>query len=526
MDQYCLYLRKSRSDLAAEARGEGESLARHEGILMRLAKSRGYTIGAVYKEIVSGDTIAARPVVQHLLREVEQGKWRGVLVVEVERLARGETIDQGVVAQTFKYSNTLIITPLKIYDPNNEFDEEYFEFGLFMSRREYKTINRRLQQGRAAASMEGKYVGSRCPFGYRRVLLQSVKGITLEIVPEEAQIVKMIFDFYLHGTVNDQGKPVACGYAHITRLLNASNLPAARSKRWSPATIAGMLRNPIYTGKIRWNHRPQVKAMSDGEIVTSRPRNPECLLMPGLHEPIISDEQFAAVATKIQRRGHAPAPKHLPIKNPLARLVKCGVCGRNMDRRPYQSGRQPSLICRYSDCPNVSADLCLVERRVLDGLALWLKNYRLEWDALGSTPADEQLALLKASADRLQEALQTQERQMSRLYDLLEQGVYTTDIFVERSAALAAQRSAAQQELAQLDGQAAALRQAHTRMRVLVPKIEHLLQVYDNITDPQIRNDMLSEIIEKAVYLKTNKRGRFDEGAAEDFEITLYPRLD
>ena len=45
----------------------------------------------------------------------------------------------------------MIITPIKIYDPNDEYDEEYFEFGLFMSRREYKTIKRRMQRGRVAA---------------------------------------------------------------------------------------------------------------------------------------------------------------------------------------------------------------------------------------------------------------------------------------------------------------------------------------------------------------------------------------
>ena len=84
---------------------------------------------------------------QELLTDVENGLWAGVLVIEVERLARGNTLDQGIVSNTFKYSNTKIITPTKIYDPNNEFDEEYFEFGLFMSRREYNTIKRRLHRG-------------------------------------------------------------------------------------------------------------------------------------------------------------------------------------------------------------------------------------------------------------------------------------------------------------------------------------------------------------------------------------------
>ncbi|MEG1501627.1 MAG: recombinase family protein, partial [Clostridiales bacterium] len=158
---YCLYLRKSRRDAEAEAHGEGETIARHEKILLQVAKNQGLSITEIHREIVSGETIAARPIVQKLLSQVEQGLWQGVLVMEIERLARGDTIDQGIIAQTFKLSDTKIITPVKTYDPNNEFDEEYFEFGLFMSRREYKTINRRLQSGRKQSAMEGNFIGNK-----------------------------------------------------------------------------------------------------------------------------------------------------------------------------------------------------------------------------------------------------------------------------------------------------------------------------------------------------------------------------
>ena len=147
MSRYCIYLRKSRADLEAEAHGEGETLSRHKTALLELARRMGITISATYEEIVSGETIAARPQMQRLLSEVGAGEWDGVLVMEIERLARGDTMDQGLVAQTFKYSGTKIITPLKTFDPQNEFDEEYFEFGLFMARREFTTTNRRLVRG-------------------------------------------------------------------------------------------------------------------------------------------------------------------------------------------------------------------------------------------------------------------------------------------------------------------------------------------------------------------------------------------
>lgn len=162
---YIKYLRKSRKDLEAEQHGSGETLAKHDLILTNLYRSMGIKDEQIItlREIVSGDSIASRPVIQEVLQLVEQGGIAGVIVTEVERLARGNTSDQGLIANTFQYSNTKIITPMKIYDPTNEYDQEYFEFGLFMSRREYKTINRRLQNGRNMSASQGKFPRCLCP---------------------------------------------------------------------------------------------------------------------------------------------------------------------------------------------------------------------------------------------------------------------------------------------------------------------------------------------------------------------------
>ena len=66
LGEYAIYLRKSRADAEAEARGEGETLARHEKILLDLAEKMGIKIGKIYREIVSGETIEARPEIQKL----------------------------------------------------------------------------------------------------------------------------------------------------------------------------------------------------------------------------------------------------------------------------------------------------------------------------------------------------------------------------------------------------------------------------------------------------------------------------
>ena len=172
MEYYAAYLRKSRKDAEAELQGQGETLIRHQKRLEEYATSVGIKISKFYKEVVSGETIASRPVMQQLLADVENGMWTGILVIEVERLARGNTLDQGIVSNAFQFSNTKIITPLKTYDPNNEYDEEYFEFGLFMSRREYKKINQRLHAGILSSVNEGKFIASVAPYGYNKYKLK------------------------------------------------------------------------------------------------------------------------------------------------------------------------------------------------------------------------------------------------------------------------------------------------------------------------------------------------------------------
>ena len=86
---YAMYLRKSRSDIEAESLGEMETLSKHKKILTDLAKRNGHRIMEVYQELVSGETIADRPEAQRLIKDVNKKIWKGVYVMEVERLARG-----------------------------------------------------------------------------------------------------------------------------------------------------------------------------------------------------------------------------------------------------------------------------------------------------------------------------------------------------------------------------------------------------------------------------------------------------
>ena len=110
--RYVMYLRKSRKDDEYGAASNEDVLARHELLLRDTAKRNKIIVSAIYREVRSGDSISARPMMQQLLSELADGRWDGVLVVEIERLARGDTIDQGIVARAFQDSGAMIITPI------------------------------------------------------------------------------------------------------------------------------------------------------------------------------------------------------------------------------------------------------------------------------------------------------------------------------------------------------------------------------------------------------------------------------
>lgn len=523
--QYCIYLRKSRADLEAESHGEGETLARHEKILTDTAKRLQLNITRIYKEIVSGDTIAARPVMQQLLNEIEQKIWSGVLVVEVERLARGDTIDQGIIANAFKCSNTKIITPTKIYDPNNEFDEEYFEFGLFMSRREYKAINRRLQRGREAAAKEGKFIGSIAPFGYERVKLENSKGYSLKTVPENAKIIKMIFDWYVNGFTEPNGETKRLGIRQIAKKLNELKISPVRHDYWQKSTVRDILLNPVYVGKIRWKWRKCIKS-SDGKITIKTPQAKyyeDCIIADGLHDAIIDSDTFEKAQEMLSKNPPTPVGHKNSVKNPLAGLLICGKCGRKLVLRKASSpNKSDYLVCHARECDNVSTPYHYVEERILKIMQTWLCKYDITLK--DAKKSDVEYDALTESINKYKSEIATLQKQLNSAFDFFEQKIYSSELFTERTEILTQRINEAKKNLHEASLNLASLSECERVKKKFIPKVMNLLDVYNKLENPALKNLMLKEIIADCIYIK-NTRGCFRDTSPEDFELILFPNL-
>lgn len=510
---YCLYLRKSRIDIEAEAKGDMETLARHEKQLLSYAKAHNLPVTKIYREIVSGESIDARPEMQSLLDDVESGKWEGVLVMEIERLARGDTIDQGIVARAFSRHNTKIITPIKTYDPSNEFDEEYFEFGLFMSRREYKTITRRIQRGRLQSAKEGRFLSSVAPYGYDKVKIKNDKGYTLSPNETEAEVVKLIYEMYISGN----------GMTVIANALDEKGIKPRYRDSWSKSTISDILSNPVYIGKIRWSYRKEEKNYAaDGKISRTRTVNKECIYVDGLHEAIISKETFDKAQKTRKNNTRKSTKKDLKLKNPLTGVVFCKKCGAPMTRLgPNNHTKYDMLKCSNRYCDNISAPIELVEQELLNSIGEWLRVVSVNTEAVYGN-AD--IGVNEKALESLNRELETISEQINKTYDLLEQGIYSTEMFAERNKLLSARRSEVTEKIKDLRDKLKERVNVNELRNEVIPRMQHLLELYPTLSDAESRNNILKDLLTKATYEKTQRNTK---GTAnrKNFTIKIFPRI-
>jgi DNA invertase Pin-like site-specific DNA recombinase len=476
------YLRKSRMEEGMETE---EVLARHRAALAEYATKHDIHIIATYEEVRSGESLYSRPEMLRLLEDVEAGQFDAVLCMDLDRLSRGRMKDQGIILDAFRESSTLIVTPEKTYNLADEIDDELAEFKTFMSRREYKIINKRLRRGLIQSINDGWYVAN-APYGYRKVTVD--RRPTLEIVEEEAQYVRMMYEMYINGS----------GCVKIARHVTALGARPRRANAFNRSTVAMILRNPTYAGKIVWNQKTHIKKGAKGNpkhITIYNPRE-SWTITEGRHPAIIDQETYDKVQEILSGR-YIPSKNDGTIKSPLAGLVKCANCGRNMQRMEMHKS-VAYLLCNTTGCC-AGAKFEFVEERVVQHLRDTLAQLTADQPA---QPTGRQTKALESDLTAIRKEQTAAQAQKNKLYELLETGVYDLPTFQERMAAVKA-------KIISLDEkEKATLRTISDAQQAdpaaLAAKIRTLLDAYDT-ADGAARNAMLKGVINRIWYTKAKK---------------------
>ena len=399
------YGRKSRFDdplLSVD-----EVLEKHNKILDEYAeKHLGGPIPEenTYMEVGSGESLKDRPEITRLLKDIEDPEVQAILVVDVQRLSRGDLEDAGRLIRLLRYTNTYVITPMKIYDLRDDYDRDAFERELKRGN-EYLEYFKKIQaRGRLASVKEGNYLGSVAPYGFERIIKEEGKKIchTLKEKKDEADIVRMVFNWYCNEDI---------GVTAICRRLEELNVKTKNGLDiWRPYNIFSMLENVHYIGCVRWNWRKTIKIIEDQEIRKLRPKAKvdEYLVFEGKHDGIISEELFYK-AREIKGKRHR-TKQDLTLKNPFSGIIycKCGAkMGYNTYRRKGVEYAPPKLVCNNQvHCKTGSAvfdeiyhDVCASIRDCIDDFDLRIRNNK-----------DDSFKLHKDLVERLEKKIKELEK--------------------------------------------------------------------------------------------------------------------
>lgn len=499
-----VYLRKSREDEELEkAIGKYETLSKHRRALLKFAKEKDLNILEIKEELVSGDSLFFRPKMLELLKEVESNMYDGVLVMDIQRLGRGDTEDQGIITRVFKNSHTKIITPQKTYDLDNEYDEDYFEFESFMGRKEYKMIKKRMQSGRVRSIQDGNYISPNPPYGYDICTVNKSRTLKENLV--EAEAVRLIFKMYTEGS----------GAGTIADYLNSLGYKSKTGNKFDSSTIIFIIKNPVYIGKVTWKKKEIKKSREPNKVKDTRTRDKsEWIIADGKHKPIIDIETFNKAQEILEGRYHIPYKLINGAANPLAGIIICGVCGNKMVLRKY-GNRSPHIICNKK-CGNKSSRFDYIESAVIEALEDYLKHLQSTENEVISENNDD--VLYQRQLDALNKELSTLHKQRLRLFDLLEQGIYDNNTFIERSNNIAERiketEAAIQNVQENIDKNNKKPNKTQTYL-----KIKSAIDAYKITNNIVQKNELLKSILYKIEYKKSK------EQKDNDFEIKIFPKL-
>lgn len=490
------YGRKSRTDdplLSVE-----EVLEKHDKIIEEYAEK--YLGGPIpeenkYREVGSAESLDSRPEILRLLKAIESPAIKAVAVVEVQRLSRGDLEDAGRLIKTLRYTNTYVITPMKIYDLRDEYDRDAFERELKRGN-EYLEYFKKIQaRGKLASVKEGNYVGSVAPYGFDRITRQEGKKTIHTLIErkDQADVVRMVFNWYCN---EDIGVTAIC-----RRLEELGIKTKTGNKYWKPHSIFSMLENVHYIGCVRWNWRKTIKIIEDQEIKKLRPKAKidEYLIFEGKHDGIISEELFNTAA-KIKGKRHR-TKRDLTLKNPFSGIVYC-KCGAKMGYNTYRRNgveyAPPKLVCNNQvHCKSGSVefneiymDICNTIRECIQDFDLRIKNNQ-----------DDSFKLHKDLMIRLEKKLKELEEkemlQWEAQYDPDPNMRLPQNVFKKLNEKLLAEKEEVQKALSKAKGSMP--KQIDYKEEIL--KFKNALDALENPTvDAKIKNQFLKDIIDKVEF--------------------------
>ena len=384
------------------------------------AKANGYSVARQYVDEAESGRVADRPQFREMIEEGSKpnAPFEVILVWKFSRFTRKR--EHAVAFKSMlrrKGVRVVSITEHADDSPTGKLMEAIIEsVDEFYSENLAEDVTRGMRE----AASRGFFLGSKAPFGYRRVKVSdgAKERPTLEVDPATAPIVKEIFESSLSGY----------GLKEICRTLNDRGI-TNRGKRWYKGGLHYLLTNEAYTGTAVWGRTTKVEKAQDPVRVE------------GAWPALVSRELFDAVQEAMRDRApKVRRPARVGSRFLLSGLLKCGVCGRPYSGQGAKSGQFAYYICgtlfregagtcsaRYLNAPRVEEFVVeKIRERILteETIVELVKLVAEEVDAMAGE-LSSRLEVIDAELGDVQSRLQ-------RLYEALETSEFTLEVLSPR----------------------------------------------------------------------------------------------
>lgn len=238
----------------------------------------------ITEEGVSGysNKLSDRQAIKQIEEMALLGELDTLIIFNLDRI--GRTTEGAEFIKRMTYSNVKVISVTEgLLNSGNDTDELINGIKFWMAQQESKKISLRSKNGKEAANKKGLFAGGPVNFGY------GVLDQKMFVIPEEAEIVKLIFDLY-----------IKCGKNETVKYLQEKNI-TKRGKKFSQHMVHDLLKDTVYIGLKRYN---QWQKVSTDPTNKKRKYNNETLKFQEYREElrILDDNTFNKVQELIEKR--------------------------------------------------------------------------------------------------------------------------------------------------------------------------------------------------------------------------------
>ena len=428
--------------------------------------------GIYYDEGISGTKKDIRPALMQMIADCESGKIDFIVTKSISRFARNTTDCLELVRRLSKEGIHIFFEKENINTMDME-GELMLTILSSLAEEESVSISQNARWSVQKRFQNGSFIIGYPPYGYRN------NDGAMEIIPEEAEVVKEIFAAFLAGSSAET----------IAKDLNSRGIKTRRNKTWVDSTIRGMLKNEKYTGDAifqkTWTDDSFNRHKNHGEA--------DRYVVKDHHEPIISREDFEAAQALVHRRfsekGGETGTGKYHKRYALSGKIRCGECGGPFTRKIYKRGGQRYVVwaCRKHIKDKTACTMKAIEQDAVEAAFMTMMNKLafardvllkpLLEDISGADDGEESIGCIRDLEQKIDQNIQQRER----LHTMLTQGLLDTEIFNEENNILLSEHGKLETEILELRSRASSMLQRRDELKKLIKALvpEEMRTEYD-----------------------------------------------